>query len=183
MSRDVEMYAENAIRWARGMQGNPGYATRCLAFVEDAIERSNGLEMFGGDDAAESARLYGAAASTGEPPVGALVFWSGVGELFGVRRDWGHVGLSLGAGDVIHAWDAVRVDHFRALPSLHPAPGWEPLVYLGWVPLSRALEGSRPREWPDDDTAATAARMQGERFDVGDSTPSTASDTDGTLTA
>jgi len=30
----------------------------CLAFVEDALERSNEIEIFGGDTAKESADLY-----------------------------------------------------------------------------------------------------------------------------
>ncbi|WP_203580894.1 hypothetical protein [Microbacterium hibisci] len=163
MAFDVETCGDNAVTWALAREGAADYATRCLAFVEDAIERSNDLEMFGGDDAAESAILYNAAANTGTPPAHALVFYEGVGELHGERRDWGHVGLSLGDGRVVHAWNRVRVDDHLALEQLTPAPGWEPLRYLGWVPLSRALEGARPRHW-DDDPAAAAQRMQAERF-------------------
>ncbi|MDF2581303.1 MAG: hypothetical protein K0S49_2882 [Microbacterium sp.] len=58
MTFDVETCGSNAVAWALGHAGSTTYTTRCLAFVEDAIERSNDLEMFGGDDAAESARLY-----------------------------------------------------------------------------------------------------------------------------
>jgi cell wall-associated NlpC family hydrolase len=162
MSDETMVIGRNAIRWAEQHVGSAAYATRCLAFVEDAIERSNGIEIFGGDDAAESARQYGAV-DTSEPPLGALVFYDSVGELFGSRRDWGHVGLSLGGGDVIHAWDKVRIDHYLSLASLTPAAGWEPLHLLGWVPLTRVLEGSRRREWSTDAVAA-AARQQTERF-------------------
>jgi len=163
MNEDAEGYGAHAIRWAKAHLGSTAYATRCLAFVEDAIERANGIEMFGGDDAAESARLYDAAARTSEPPIGSLVFYDGVGELLGTRRNWGHVALSLGAGEVIHAWDTVRIDHYRDLESLAPAPGWEALSFVGWVPLSRALEGSRPRQWMTD-AATSAVQMQAERF-------------------
>ncbi|MFS0714814.1 hypothetical protein ABC195_13115 [Microbacterium sp. 2P01SA-2] len=38
----------------------------------------------------------------------------------------GHVGLSLGDGLVIHAWDRVRIDDHRRLEALRPAPGWTP---------------------------------------------------------
>lgn len=163
MSFDVATCGVNARTWALAHEGSTAYATRCLAFVEDAIERSNDLEMFGGDDAAESARLYGAVGNTGAPPADALVFYESVGELFGERRDWGHVGLSLDDGRVVHAWDRVRVDEYRALEALTPATGWEPLRWVGWVPLSRVLEGARPRTW-DEDPATAAARMQAERF-------------------
>ncbi|MFE2290542.1 hypothetical protein [Streptomyces sp. NPDC059452] len=36
---------ENAIAWARQHLGTASYASRCLAFVEDAYERANGLEL------------------------------------------------------------------------------------------------------------------------------------------
>jgi cell wall-associated NlpC family hydrolase len=163
MAFDVETCGANAVAWAQSRRGSTAYATRCLAFVEDAIERSNDLELFGGDDAAESAGLYDAAANTGAPPAYALAFYESVGELFGRRRDWGHVGLSLGDGRVVHAWAEVRIDRYDALEALTPAPGWEPLRWLGWVPLDRVLQGARPREW-NEDPAAAAVRMQKERF-------------------
>lgn len=163
MSFDVERCGANASAWALGHTGSTAYATRCLAFVEDAIERSNKLEIFGGDDAAESAQLYGASVNTGAPPAHALVFYKSVGELFGDRHDWGHVGLTLGNHRVVHAWDRVRVDDYRELEALQPAPGWEPLRWVGWVPLVRVLEGAQPRVW-DEDAAAAAIRMQAERF-------------------
>ncbi|MEV5615168.1 MULTISPECIES: hypothetical protein [Streptomyces] len=56
---------ENAIAWARQHLGTESYASRCLAFVEDAYERPNELELFGGDCAAElyAARENAAAAA------------------------------------------------------------------------------------------------------------------------
>jgi cell wall-associated NlpC family hydrolase len=164
MNTSTQEYAANAIAWARTRLGETGYATRCLAFVEDAIERSNGIEIFGGDFAAESARLYGSAGNSGPAPIGALVFYDGIGEILGQRRNWGHVGLSLGDGLVIHAWDRVRIDDYRALEALHPAPGWEPLVAAGWTPLSRVLENCTPKSYTDDDPAHVAAQMQATRF-------------------
>ncbi|MFF2632895.1 hypothetical protein ACFVR6_08465 [Microbacterium sp. NPDC058021] len=162
---DVATHARNAIAWAMRRVGSTAYATRCLAFVEDAIERANALELFGGDDAHESAELYDAAANTGVPPAGALVFYDAFGELLSTHRNWGHVGLALGDGDVIHAWDRVRVDGYRGLAALTPAPGWESPRFVGWAPLARVLEGSIRREWPaDDDPAETASRMQTDRF-------------------
>lgn len=162
---DVATCAGNAIAWAMRRVGSTAYATRCLAFVEDAIERANALELFGGDDAHESGELYDAAANTGVPPAGALVFYDAFGELFGAHRNWGHVGLALGDGEVIHAWDRVRVDGYRGLAALTPAPGWSSPRFVGWVPLARALEGSIRRPWPDEEDAAAVARsMQADRF-------------------
>lgn len=164
MNIDLELCASNALTWAMARRGTSDYATRCLAFVEDAIERSNGIEIFGGDDAAESAALYDAAANSGIAPRGALVYFRSVGELFGERRNWGHVGLSLGDSRVIHAWDQVRIDDVADMDSLPPAPGWEPLAAVGWVPLRRVLRRCRPRSYSDEDAAIVAERMQSARF-------------------
>src|SRR6478735_7499476 len=84
---DLSRLADHAIAWAEGHLDSTAYATRCLAFVEDAYERANGLELFGGDTAHESAVLYEAATRTGPPPRGAFVFYDGVGELLGARRN------------------------------------------------------------------------------------------------
>ncbi len=37
------------IRWAESKLGSTEYAGRCLAFIEDALEISNDIEVFGGD--------------------------------------------------------------------------------------------------------------------------------------
>lgn len=158
MTVDVDTIFRNALRWADEHLDSTAYTTRCLAFVEDAIERANEVEIFGGDYAGESADRYGATHTADPAPPGAFVFYRSVGDIEGIRRDWGHVGLSMGDGRVIHAWDRVRVDEASALASLSPAPGWEPLSFRGWTPLSRILEGSRPATWTTD--AATAAAHQ-----------------------
>lgn len=50
MLMDVEFgkEIESAICWAKERLGSQEYPLRCLAFVEDAYERSNGIEMWGG---------------------------------------------------------------------------------------------------------------------------------------
>ena len=58
---------ENMIRWAEDRLGETGYAGWCLSFVEDALEIPNGIEIFGGDSAQESAVLYADAMQQGEP--------------------------------------------------------------------------------------------------------------------
>jgi hypothetical protein len=65
--RRIQRYTVNAIRWAQEHLGSTEYAARCLAFVEDAYEESNHVEIFGGDGAQASADEYGAAQNRGEP--------------------------------------------------------------------------------------------------------------------
>ena len=89
----------------------------------------------------------------------------GTGELFGRRQNWGHVGLGIGDGQVVHAWDRVRVDHYLAVPDLVGPPGWAPSRWVGWVPVERVLEGSRPHDWTSvGDAAVAAQRSQSARF-------------------
>ncbi|MDT9682865.1 hypothetical protein RND61_12395 [Streptomyces sp. TRM76323] len=171
MEHDWQTCVENAVAWARGHLGETSYASRCLAFVEDAYERSNHLEVFGGDFARESAELYAAQDNTGTPPIGAFVFYDTSGELFGQRRNWGHVGLSLGDGRVIHAWDRVRIDHYLDVQDLGVPPGWDAPRWIGWTPVQRVFQGCRPRDWSAvGDAAAAARRMQAARFGPGTAT-------------
>lgn len=136
---------ENAIRWARAQIGSAAYPFRCLAFVEDAYEIANDIEIFGGSTAKESADSYRLTAD-GLPPAGAFVFYDCFGTLFDSYQNWGHVGLSLGDGRVIHAWDQVRIDGCRAVETLAGAPGWTSPRYLGWAGADQILRGHRRRD-------------------------------------
>jgi len=46
------------IRLAESKLGSTEYAGWCLAFIEDALEISNNIEVFGGDSAKESCELF-----------------------------------------------------------------------------------------------------------------------------
>jgi uncharacterized protein YycO len=146
MADDFSTYIQNAIQWALSRLGETQYTSRCLAFVEDAYEKSNGIEMFGGSCAKESADEYEAAQNTGEPPLGAFVFYDCSGVLFNEYKNWGHVGLCTGDGKVVHAWDCVRVEDYRAVEALPSPEGWTKLVYLGWSPVERILQGYRVKD-------------------------------------
>jgi cell wall-associated NlpC family hydrolase len=124
---------------------------RCLAFVEDAYERPNGIEIFGAGSAAASAKQYGTTPydPLTPPPAGAFIFYACGGPVGGVQREWGHVGLALGDGRVVHAWDEVRVDDAREVERLRPEVGWTSPRTLGWTGPERILEGHRRRDWPD----------------------------------
>ena len=143
MSTEFETYIANAIRWAQDRLGSTDYPLLCLAFVEDAYEESNHVEIFGGSSAKESADEYEAMRNTGEPPLGAFVFYDCSGAIEGEYKNWGHVGLYIGEGNVIHAWDKVRVDDYGDVQSLSPAPGWTKPHYLGWTPIERIFVGYR----------------------------------------
>ena len=137
--------------WALDRVGERTYPLRCLAFVEDAYERPNGIEVFGGDSATDSAERYGVErydAGT-PPPAGAFVFYACGGPVDGTHREWGHVGLALGDGRVVHAWDEVRVDDALEVQALRPAAGWAAPRLIGWTPPRRILEGHRARAWID----------------------------------
>jgi hypothetical protein len=145
MNEEFETYIANAIRWAQEHLGATDYAARCLAFVEDAYEESNHVEIFGGDDAQASADEYGAAQNRGEPPLGAFVFYACAGPVGNEIKNWGHVGLCIGERKVIHAWDKVRIEPYLDVQTLTPPPGWSQPQFSGWAPIERIFVGYRKK--------------------------------------
>ena len=141
---DREILIDNMIAWAENKIGNDLYAGWCLSFIEDALEKSSGIEIFGGDSAKESAGLYADAMRAGLPERGSFVFYDCLcpGEDGPVNR--GHCGIGLGDGRVIHAWDRVRIDDYRKIEQMTAVTGDHPR-YIGWVPVSRVLE-QKPRD-------------------------------------
>lgn len=126
------------IAWAKDNLGNPEYAGWCLSFIEDALEKSNDIEIFGGDSAKESCEMYQDALETGTPELGAFVFYDCLCPSEDGPVNWGHCGISLGDGQLIHAWDVVRIDDYLEIERLTALTGDHP-KYIGWVPLSRVL--------------------------------------------
>ncbi len=145
MTNEFATCITNAIRWAQAHLGSTDYPFLCLAFVEDAYEKSNHVEIFGGSSAKESADEYGAAQTQGEPPIGAFVFYDCLGTLNGEYKNWGHVGLHIGEGKVVHAWDKVRLDDYRDVQNLTPSPGWTKPQFIGWAPIERIFIGCRKK--------------------------------------
>ncbi len=145
-TQEHERYVGGAIRWARSKIGSTDYPLRCLAFVEDCYEEGNGIEVFGGLSATESARMYGVTSDPMPPPVGAFVFYQCEGMVHGVKQDWGHVGISVGNGRLIHAWEKVREDDYLEVQGLEPASGWTQPRYMGWASPSTILKGHVARK-------------------------------------
>lgn len=132
---------ENAVEWAYSILGSQRYKFLCLAFVEDAYEISNSIEIFGGSCARESADIYNVNRVEGIPPKGSFVFYDCYGNIGGVYKNWGHVGLAMDGGNVIHAWDKVRVDNYLDIQNSKTAPGWSNPKYLGFSTADCILRG------------------------------------------
>ena len=129
---------ENMIRWAEDRLGETRYAGWCLSFIEDALEISNHIEIFGGDCAKESAELYADAVQKGEPERGAFVFYDCLCVDEGKLVNWGHCGICIGDGKIIHAWDRVMIDNYLDIEKMKALSGDHPR-YIGWVRVQRVL--------------------------------------------
>ena len=128
---------ENMIRWAESRLEETGYVGWCLSFIEDALEIANGIEVFGGDSARESAELYSDAMRRDIPERGAFVFYDCICLSEEGPVNWGHCGIGLGDGRVIHAWDKVRIDDYRdiACSKQLSSPLQTPTDFLGLNPI------------------------------------------------
>ena len=138
MDNKVTKIVDNMISWAKSRLGDTNYCGMCLAFIEDALEQSNNIEIFGGDCARESYEIYSDALQTGLPEKGAFVFYDCLCIDEGKPVNWGHCGICLGEGRIIHCWDKVRIDDYLAVENLRAPSGDHPR-YLGWVPVERVL--------------------------------------------
>ena len=130
---------DNMIRWAEDKLGRKEYAGWCLSFIEDALEKSSGIEIFGGNSAKESALLYADGMRRGIPERGAFVFYDCICQGLDGPVNWGHCGISLGDGRITHAWDTVRIDDYRNIDALTALSGDHP-KYIGWVPVERVCQ-------------------------------------------
>ncbi|MBR3461918.1 MAG: hypothetical protein IKH20_04510 [Clostridiales bacterium] len=130
---------ENMIKWAESQVESKEYAGGGLSFVGDALEQCSKSGRFSGENPKESADLYSDDMRDGVPERGAFVFYDcyepNVEGLFNV----GHCGIYIGEGDIIHAWDTVRIDEYMSVEALKTPHGFNPR-YIGWVPLSKVLE-------------------------------------------
>ena len=71
-------------------------AWKSFIFIEDALEISNHIEMFGGDSAKESCEMYKDALRDGVPERGTFVFYDCLCPSENGPVNWGHCGVSLG---------------------------------------------------------------------------------------
>lgn len=143
---DQDRIVDGALRWALDHLGSADYPGLCYAFCEDAYELGADIILDGqGTTAKEAAEAYHPVLE-GVPPRGSYVFYDCSGKLMGEYKNWGHMGLSLGDGRVVHSWCAeVRVDDFRAIGAFDPPPGWTQPVYTGWAPPAVFLKGMQAK--------------------------------------
>ncbi len=140
MNEMTHQYIEGAIKWALARIGSDQYPFLCYSFVEDAYELGNHIVLDGkGSTAREAAKAYGC--QPGDPPRGSYVFFDSTGPIKGEVRNWGHMGLSLGDGRVIHTWQVVRVDSIEEVECLDSGPDWTSPKYLGWAAADQVLVG------------------------------------------
>ncbi len=149
MDKNLSVMIENMIRWAEGKLRDTQYCGWCLSFIEDALEISNGIEIFGGDSAKASAELYADALKTGLPERGAFVFYDCLCQGEDGPVNWGHCGIGLGSGKVIHAWDRVRIDDYLEIEKLKASGTNDHPHYIGWVPVARVLAQKSEEETDD----------------------------------
>lgn len=135
----INSLIENMIGWAESKLGDLNYAGWCLSFIEDALEKSNDIEIFGGDCAKESCEMYSDGLHIDIPERGAFVFYDCICKSDEGFVNWGHCGISLGDGRIIHAWDKVRIDDYRAIEQMTALTGNHP-KYIGWVLIARVLK-------------------------------------------
>lgn len=122
---------EEAIKWAESEieVKTYNYNLECLKFVEDAFKMSAGSRL---SYAKNAANKLNAESNKGLPPRGAFVFYDWDGKVGGVYKNWGHVGLSLGNGEIIHnSGTSILKQDYRSLDS-------KKFPYIGWAypPLS-----------------------------------------------
>jgi len=113
-----------AIAWAEKMIGDTSYAYECQIFVGDTY-RETGTSPATYTCAKAAADALDAKDSSGTPPRGAYVFYDWSGTLNRVYKNWGHVGLSVGNGKIIHASETNPVEK-----SQYDKIG---LTYIGWA--------------------------------------------------
>lgn len=87
--KNLKIMIENTIEWALQHLNSTEYTFMCLGFIEDALERSNNIEIFGGDTAKESADLYKDSMLTGMPQKGTFVFYNCCGIISGIAKKLG----------------------------------------------------------------------------------------------
>jgi len=142
---------DKAIAWAsKKMEiGDKNYSGWCLKFVQDAYEytlpEDNTVTRYGyPKEAVDSGELE--VINNETPPCGAYVFYEWWGTVEGEYRNWGHVGISLGNGQIIHAWNVIKKENYLDLASTiekHNLEEGKPGEgYIGWAkpPLNPPIE-------------------------------------------
>lgn len=133
--KNIRAIIESATAWAYAQMGRDDYRFCPLKLIEDAVEYACGAKPELGAMPRDAVRRFRMSLRENMiPPKGALVLY----EMGGI----GYCALSMGSGDVIHAWRVVREDHYLIIPHLTPFGGLPYARYLGWIPMERMLQSA-----------------------------------------
>jgi cell wall-associated NlpC family hydrolase len=148
---DFSSWAENAITWAEKYNDSRdwwdserkiGY---CLRFVANAFLQEKGEGRSGSESAIEAAKkLYRFNQEPGgwqNAPRGAVIFFDGEG-----NNDYGHVGIYLGDGRLIHAYGSVQettIEEAMDKPDVGRYLGWS-YPPEEWRPTSTPVAAEAP---------------------------------------
>lgn len=123
VSGNMDPRAPGVITWAKAQLGRTDYKGYCQRFVHHAYGKSYGY--------ASAKACYNdigrkdTIANLSKVPIGSLVF-------FDSHPQYGHVGIYIGNGQVIHGVSTVRIETMTT--------GWLARDYQGWAPA--------PSSWP-----------------------------------
>ncbi|MEM3728579.1 MAG: NosD domain-containing protein [Candidatus Bathyarchaeia archaeon] len=134
--RDFVYWAEAAVNWAEQRLGRGDWSGLCMQFVANAYmqEEHKEAKYNAIDGAREFYRFNQEPNGWLQAPKGALIFFDMEG-----TNEYGHVGIYLGNGSIIHAYGTVKVntveeavakpDVGRYLGWSYPAEQWRPTKF------------------------------------------------------
>lgn len=116
--------ANAAAIWARSQVGSTGYHTRCPQFVRDCFYYGAGYSYWSVDGNARTlADRWMVCNSDSNIPIGALVFYDYITDLGEGLRNYGHVGIYVGDGQVVSALKTVTIHGIHSLSNC---------AFIGW---------------------------------------------------
>lgn len=94
---------DKAIAWAKKQLGRSAWAGRCQAFVADCFASGAGMPRRSAESAKAACALWRVSTSWNSVPAGAAVYFTSPS-----APQSGHVGLSIGGGQMIHAFSSIK---------------------------------------------------------------------------
>jgi len=143
----IHEQVEKAIKWAKSQEGKMDWSGYCLKFVAQAFGQKSSGWASPVDAIGKLGNRFYPVEKCQNPPRGALIFFSAKGKWCGASYgcidspDYGHIGIYLGNGEVIHAYGRVRIQTLTAVEQLATtdSKGNKSWIdsYIGWAYPSR----------------------------------------------